>query len=167
MRMKTRTVEEPEWEYKELYIAPEETPQEVAKDAHRFFFNTLASNLLYDDEAKAVEFLLSFEMINVRERTRQYAAHGGQLDCIRIHLCNRLTNELYTKLLMPILEGHFDRSGGDDNAFEVKCGKRRFPMRLSVDRDPIAVSRCRCPCPDSVPAIRLVFKHSEEEGEDE
>ena len=163
MRMMTRTVGEPEWEYKELYIAPEETPQEGAKDAYRFLSNTLASNRLYDNEAKGVEFLLGFEMINVRERTRQYATHGGQLDCMRIHLCNHLTNQLYTKFLMPLLEGHFDQlGGGDDNAFEVKCGKRQFPMRLSVDRDPTPVSRCRCPCPDSVPAIRLVFKNSEE-----
>ena len=53
--------------------------------------------LIYDNEVDAVEFLLDFEIINVRDRTRQYAAHGSQLDCIRIHLCNHLINELYTK----------------------------------------------------------------------
>ena len=137
MLMKTRTVKEVEWEYKELYIAPEETPREEARDAHGFFFSTLVSNLVYDDGVEAVEFLLDFEIINVRERTRQYAAHGGQLDCIRIHLCNHLTNKLYTKFLMPMLEERFDRSAGGGNAFEVKCGKRRIPMRLSVHWGPL------------------------------
>ena len=126
MPMKTRTVKKPEWEYKELYIAPEETP----RDAYAFFFGALLFNLVYNDEVEAVDF----EIINVRERTRQY---GGQLNCIRIHLCNHLTNKLYTKFLMPMPEERFDRSAGGGNAFEVKCGKRRIPMWLSVHWGPL------------------------------
>ena len=162
MLMRTRILKKPEWKYKELYIAPEKTPQEVARDAHKFFFSTLVSDLIYDNEVDAVEFLLDFEIINIRDRTRQYAAHGSQLDCIRIHLCNHLINELYTKFLMPLLEEHFDRLAGGGNVFDVKCGKRQIPMRLSVHWDPTStVNRCRCPCPDSVPAIPLVFEKAD------